>query len=185
MKKVYFSGGCFWCTEHDLKHIPGVQAVRPGYIQVQNSLHFLESNKIPTYENHTGYREGVEIEYDESEVSFKKLCQFFLDSIDPTDEGGQFFDRGESYKTGIFFGDSDQERSAAALLEELEKSKIFEKPICVQLLPFERFYVAEEYHRNYSEKNPQQYMRYRIGSGREDFVQSTCRLRNGIPWKEE
>jgi methionine-S-sulfoxide reductase len=83
-----FAGGCFWCVEHDLREVDGVVDAISGYAGGEGS---------PTYENHKGFVEAVEVIYDPAKTSFKKLCQFFLDHIDPTDGGGQFFDRGDSY----------------------------------------------------------------------------------------
>lgn len=163
-KQAIFAGGCFWCVEHDLRATSGVLDVTSGYV---------------------GERESVLVSYNESKTSFKKLCQFFLEHIDPTDAGGQFYDRGEHYKTGIFYSDEQEELIARELVKELDESKLFDKPIAVQVLPFGKFVKAEDYHQNYAEKNPQEYMRYRRGSGREDFVNQVCIIRNakGIVWK--
>jgi peptide methionine sulfoxide reductase msrA/msrB len=175
-----FAGGCFWCTEHDLHALPGVVAATSGYT---HSALDGASDFAPTYQNHIGFREAVRIEYSD-EITFKKLCQFFLDSIDPTDGGGQFHDRGESYKTAIYFSNDAEQKIAHGLIQELSDSKIFDKEICVDVLPAGEFFTAEDYHQKYSELNPEHYMNYRIGSGREAFVQTTCRLRNNIPWKD-
>ena len=132
-KKAYLAGGCFWCTEADLRALPGVIAVTSGYAggHVEN----------PTYEQvcngDTGHREAVEVEYDPAHITFKKLCQFFLDHIDPTDAGGQFYDRGESYKTAIYYSDEEEKKVALELLLELGESEIYDKPIVVEVLPKE------------------------------------------------
>jgi methionine-S-sulfoxide reductase len=187
MSVAIFAGGCFWCTEHDLRALPGVLSATSGYANsgLDSRLRGNDSvtSFVPTYHNHNGFREAVRIEYS-SETTFKKLCQFFLDSIDPTDGGGQFHDRGESYKTAIYFSNETEQKIAQDLLQELSDSKIFEKEVCVDVLPIGEFFEAEDYHQKYSELNPEHYMNYRIGSGREAFVQNTCRLRNNIPWKE-
>lgn len=175
-----FAGGCFWCTEHDLHALPGVLSATSGY--TRSALDGAASF-TPSYQNHQGFREAVRIEYS-NEITYKKLCQFFLDSIDPTDGGGQFHDRGESYKTAIYFSNEVEQKIAQDLLQELSDSNIFEKTICVDVLPIGEFFDAEDYHQKYSEVNPEHYMNYRIGSGREAFVQNTCRLRNNIPWKD-
>lgn len=176
-KSAYFAGGCFWCTESDLRKVDGVVDAVSGYAG---------SEGAPSYENHRGFREAVEISYDESKVTFKKLCQFFLDHIDPTDEGGQFFDRGESYKTAIYFQDEDEKRVAEGLIKELEESKIFDSSIAVQVLPFENFYKAEEYHQKYSSKNPAHYEAYKQGSGRGEFQAKVCAIRDEkrIAWRD-
>ncbi len=177
-KSVILAGGCFWCVEHDLRHAPGVVSVLSGYSGGENSM--------PTYEDHRGHREVVIVEYDTSKTSYKKIVQYFLDHIDPTDSGGQFADRGESYTPALFFDGSEEEAVARTVLQELTQSGVYAKPIVVGLLPRKPFYKAEEYHQNYAEKNPTHYGLYRLGSGRENFVGKTCAIREEkhIPWKE-
>lgn len=177
-----FAGGCFWCTEHDLREVPGVIDVISGYT-CENA----DREKLtPTYEDHQGCMEAVEVYYDPSKTSFKKLSQFFLDHIDPTDAGGQFFDRGESYKTAIFYKNEEEKNIALALLKELEDSKMYDKPIVVKVFPETKFYKAEEYHQRYAEKNPAHYVAYKEGSGRSDFQANVCMVRDEkkIQWTE-
>ena len=185
-KTAYFAGGCFWCTEHDLKEIPGVITAVSGY-----AGHTLEKTAAvperPSYDNHNGYREAVEIVYDPARVSFKKLCQFFLDHIDPTDAGGQFYDRGESYKTAIFYATDNEQETARALIQELQESNLYpNETIAVQVLPEGAFFKAEDYHQDYAEKNPTHYGMYAKGSGRVQFVAQTCAVRDQkkINWKD-
>ena len=177
-KSLILAGGCFWCVEHDLRGAEGVISVTSGYSGGESTN--------PTYENHTGHREVVLVEYDDTKTSFKKLVQFFLDHIDPTDDGGQFADRGESYKTGIFFETEEEKQIAEALLTELDESHVYDSKVNVEVLPRKTFYKAEEYHQDYAEKNPMHYSIYRQGSGRERFVQKTCAIRDEkhIPWKD-
>ncbi len=179
MNKVIFAGGCFWCVEHDLHEAPGVLAVVSGYSG--------GTTPNPTYENHGDHREAVEVEYNPSVTSFKKLSQFFLEHIDPTDPGGQFADRGESYQSAIFYSTDEEKDIAIALLKELNDSHIYDQPTAVEVLPAKVFYKAEEYHQNYAEKNPDHYARYRKGSGREDFVNRTCAIREEkhIVWSDQ
>lgn len=179
MKEALFAGGCFWCTEADLRKIDGVADVVSGYIG-------RSTDTTPTYENHKGFREGVKVIYDEEKISFKKLCQFFLDHIDPTDEGGQFYDRGEAYRTALYFSDEGEKSIATSLIEELAQSGIYEKPIVVEVLPKETFYDGEEYHQNYADKNPVRYELYKQGSGRVRFVNEVCQIREEkrIQWKD-
>lgn len=176
-KTLIVAGGCFWCIDHDLKEARGVVAVMSGYSggDIEN----------PTYENHTGHREAVLVEYDEEKTSYKKLLQYFIDHIDPTDAGGQFGDRGESYKTAIFYGNEDERSIACGILEELDASCIYEEKAKVEILERKNFYKAEEYHQDYADKNPMHYGMYRIGSGREGFVNKTCQIREEkrINWK--
>lgn len=176
-KKVYFAGGCFWCVEHDLKEATGVSEVISGYMGKSGN---------PSYMNHEGYREAVEVIYDPTITNFKKLTQYFLDHIDPTDQGGQFHDRGESYKSAIYYTNEEEEKIAHALLLELDESHVYDKPVFVDVLANDSFYKAEEYHQNYAEKNPVQYAGYRKGSGREDFTNRTCAIREEkkILWRD-
>ncbi len=178
IKNAIFAGGCFWCTESDLRKIDGVLDVVSGYSG--------ENVGNPTYENHEGYREAVSVTYDETKVSFKKLCQFFLDHIDPTDGGGQFYDRGESYKTAIYFENEEEKDIADGLLVELGESGLFDKPIAVDVLPKGYFYKAEEYHQDYADKNPVRYELYKQGSGRVTFVNQVCQVREErkIHWRD-
>lgn len=180
-KSLILAGGCFWCVEHDLRSAPGVTLVLSGYSGSET-----ESAIPPTYENHKGYREVVHVEYDEQKTTYKKLLQFFIDHIDPTDDGGQFGDRGESYKTAIFYQNEEERLTAKLVLKELDESHVYEGPSKIELLPRTRFYEAEEYHQQYAEKNPLKYDLYRNGSGREAFVNKTCKIREekNIAWKD-
>jgi len=172
-----FAGGCFWCTEHDLLEVKGVFAAVSGYAGGEGN---------PSYENHKGFREAVLVEYDPEVTSFKKLCQFFLDHIDPTDAGGQFYDRGGSYETAIYYKGEDEKKIARDLLIELGESGIYDDPIMVKVLPEEKFYPAEEYHQKYASKNPDHYDAYSRGSGRAEFVGRVCMIRDEkkIQWKD-
>lgn len=178
MNNAIFAGGCFWCTESDLRKVEGVTDVVSGYSGGDSSN--------PTYDNHTGHKEAVKVVYDASKTTFKKLSQFFLDHIDPTDASGQFFDRGSSYKTAIFYKDEDEKLIAERLLKELEYSKLYDNPIAVQVLKEMPFYTAEEYHQNYASKNPTHYYSYKDGSGRTEFQAKVCTIREqkGIKWRD-
>ncbi len=177
-KTLVLAGGCFWCVEHDLREAEGVVNVTSGYSGGES--------ENPTYENHTGHREVVLVEYDDSKTSYKKLLQFFIDHIDPTDDGGQFADRGESYRTAIYYETDEERKLAQGVLDELDVSGVYEKPHAVDLVPRKPFYQAEEYHQEYAEKNPTHYALYRSGSGREDFVNRTCQIRDEkkISWSD-
>jgi len=163
------AGGCFWCVEHDLREAEGVLSVTSGYSggETGNS----------TYESHAGHREVVLVEFDGMKTSYKKVLQFFIDHIDPTDDGGQFADRGESYKAAIYYENDEERVIAESVLKELDDSGVYDKPNVVEILPRKPFYKAEEYHQNYAEKNPTHYNLYRTGSGREEFVNRTCQIR--------
>ncbi|MEI8337920.1 MAG: peptide-methionine (S)-S-oxide reductase MsrA [bacterium] len=179
-KKEYaiFAGGCFWCVEHDLRNLDGVLDAVSGYTGGET--------KNPSYENHFGHLEAVKVIYDFNKTNFKKLCQFFLDNIDPTDAGGQFTDRGESYQTAIFYKTEDEKNIAQGLLKELDESKIYNNKVVVKILPEKEFFKAEEYHQRYAEKNPAHYNAYKEGSGRSNFQALTCAIRDQkkIQWKD-
>jgi peptide methionine sulfoxide reductase msrA/msrB len=179
MNTAIFAGGCFWCTEHDLKELPGVIDAVSGYSGGETAN--------PDYYNHGDHRESVQVTYDSNKINFKKLCQFFLDHIDPTDAGGQFYDRGESYKTAIFYKNDEEKAVTENLIQELQDSGLYpNETIAVQILPEKIFYKAEEYHQSYASKNPDHYGAYAKGSGRVQFVAQTCAVRDQkkINWKD-
>jgi methionine-S-sulfoxide reductase len=169
-KSLILAGGCFWCVEHDLHEASGVTAVSSGYsggISVS-----------PIYEAHEGHKEVVLVEYDDTKTTYKKLLQFFIDHIDPTDNGGQFGDRGQSYTTAIFYENDEEKIIAESVLKELNDSHVYDSPSQVEVLPRKVFYIAEEYHQKYADKNPLHYSLYRTGSGREGFINKTCQIRD-------
>lgn len=178
IKTLILAGGCFWCVEHDLRHAPGVIEVLSGYSGGEST--------DPSYEHHNGHREVVLVAYDDTLTTYKKVLQFFIDHIDPTDDGGQFGDRGASYKTAIYYETDEEKKVGEEVLHELDESKVYNAPHKVEILERKQFYKAEEYHQNYAEKNPFHYSLYRKGSGREDFVNRTCQIREEkhIPWRE-
>ncbi|OJF18362.1 MAG: methionine sulfoxide reductase, partial [Bacillaceae bacterium G1] len=128
----------------------------------------------PTYEEvcsgTTGHYEAVQITYDPSVISYGQLLDIFWRQIDPTDPGGQFHDRGDSYRTAIFYHNEEQRRLAEASKRALEASGKFDKPIVTAILPAGPFYPAEDYHQDYYKKNPVHYTAYKKGSGRADFI---------------
>ena len=120
----------------------------------------------------TGHVEAVQVKYDPTMISYEYLLKVFWRQIDPTDDGGQFADRGKQYRTAIFALDREQHALATASKRELEKSGIFKAPIVTEIRWAEPFYAAESYHQDYYKKDPANYKRYRKGSGREGFLQS-------------
>lgn len=178
VQSLVVAGGCFWCVEHDLREAPGVTIVTSGYSGGESVT--------PTYENHSGHKEVVCVEYDDTKTSYKKILQFFIDHIDPTDDGGQFGDRGKSYATAIFYENDEEKMIAENALKELNDSDVYDNTSKVELLERKPFYKAEEYHQNYADKNPTHYNLYRAGSGREGFVNKTCALREEkhVQWSE-
>lgn len=129
----------------------------------------------PTYEEvcsgTTGHFEAVQISFDQKEISYSKLLDIFWRQIDPTDSGGQFNDRGQSYQTAIFYHDEEQRRKAEASKQALIEKGCFQKPIATQILPAKTFFPAEEYHQDFYKKNSFRYTLYRQGSGRDKFIE--------------
>ena len=161
-----FAGGCFWCVESDFEKVPGVVQVISGY----TGGHTMN----PTYEEvsagGTGHVEAVQVLYDPMKVSYKDLLDYFWRHVDPTDPNGQFVDRGSQYRSVIFYHNEEQKRLAEESKAALEKSGRFHKPIVTQIVPFTKFYKAEEYHQDYYKKNPVRYKFYRWHSGRDQFL---------------
>src|SRR5262249_37287958 len=125
LEKATFAGGCFWCMEPSFKAQPGVAAVISGYTGGHK--------ENPTYEEvssgATGHVESIQVLYDPKKVSYEKLLEIFWHQIDPTDNGGQFADRGEQYRPGIFYHNEEQRRLAEKSKDDLAKSGRFDKPI--------------------------------------------------------
>lgn len=168
-EKATFAGGCFWCMEWPFDKLEGVISTVVGYTG--------GTVKNPTYEQvcsgTTGHAESIEITYDPSRVSYEKLLEVFWKNIDPTQENGQFADRGSQYRTAIFYHSEEQKLLAEASRDQLDKSGKFSKKIVTEIVPAREFYPAEEYHQEYYKKNPGHYQLYRSGSGRERFLEKT------------
>lgn len=168
METATFAGGCFWCMVEPFDQRPGIESVISGYTggHVEN----------PTYEevcsNTTGHVEAVQITFDPNIMPYEQLLNTFWQQIDPTDPGGQFNDRGESYQTAIFYHNEQQQQIAEKSKQELETSGKFSKPIATQILKAMPFYVAEENHQDYYKKQSFHYRLYKKGSGREDFIKN-------------
>lgn len=164
---AYFAGGCFWCTEADFEKLEGVSEAVSGYMG--------GTVEDPTYgqvsSDTTGHRETVEVHYDPDQVDYQQLLDAFWRMHDPTDAGGSFVDRGESYTSAIFFVNEEQQRLAAGSKAALEASGKFEEPIATVIEPADTFYPAEDYHQDYYVENPLRYRYYRGGSGRDRFIQ--------------
>ena len=158
-----FAGGCFWCVEADFDKVPGVLGTVSGY--TGGAL------KNPTYQTVTagasGHREAVRIVFDPKLVSYATLVEIFWRSVDPTDGGGQFCDRGESYATAIFANSREQKRIAEASKERLQKSAVPKRRVVTPIETAGVFYPAEDYHQDYYQKNPIRYNLYRYGCGRD------------------
>ncbi len=168
-RTAVFAGGCFWCMEPPFEEIDGVIDVKAGYTggDVEN----------PTYEQvtggATGHYEAVQVVYDPDVVDYDELLNVFWRQIDPTDDGGQFADRGSQYFTAIFYLDDEQKEKAEESKKQLDASGVFDKPVMTAILPAVPFYPAEEYHQDYARKNVLPYSRYKTGSGRTGFLERT------------
>lgn len=162
-----FAGGCFWCMVEPFEEMPGVQSIVSGYTGGEKPY--------PTYEEviskTTGHVEAVQITFDPNVFPYTKLLDLFWRQIDPTDAGGQFFDRGDTYITAVYYHNEEQEKLAEESRKELEESGRFSKQIVTKILPAKPFYPAEDYHQDYHKKNPAHYNRYKKGSGRADFIE--------------
>lgn len=162
-----FAGGCFWCVESDFEKLPGVREVISGYSG--------GNEENPTYKQvsggRTGHTESVQVYYDPLEISYQDLLQSFWRQIDPTDANGQFVDRGNQYRPAIFYHDEIQKKAAEDSLAALAQSGRYDKPIAIEIVAFERFYKAEEYHQDYYKKSPLKYKFYRYRSGRDQFLE--------------
>ncbi|RDI43082.1 peptide-methionine (S)-S-oxide reductase MsrA [Falsibacillus pallidus] len=163
-----FAGGCFWCMVKPFDEQPGIEKVVSGY-----TGGYTEN---PSYQEvcseTTGHFEAVQITFDPVLFPYEKLLEVYWQQIDPTDPGGQFYDRGRSYQTAIFYHSDQQKEIALRSKEELERSGKFNKPIATEILPAKAFYPAEEYHQKYYKKNPSHYNAYHKGSGRESFIKT-------------
>ncbi len=163
-KTAIFAGGCFWCVESDFDNVPGVLNTVSGYIG--------GTTDNPTYKNHTTgmHREAVEITYDPATVSYEKLLDVFWRSVNPTDAGGQFCDRGHSYTTAIYALDDTQTSLASESKARLEAAGTLSKPVVTPIEPAAEFWPAEGYHQDYYQKNPIRYKFYRTSCGRDKQV---------------
>jgi peptide methionine sulfoxide reductase msrA/msrB len=168
-KTAIFGGGCFWCMEPPFEQLEGVIDVMAGYSG--------GDEKNPTYEEvssgRTAHIESVRVVYDPEKISYKELLDTFWRYIDPTDPGGQFADRGDHYKTAIYYSDQEEKKIAEQSRKELGESGVFERPIATAILPVKPFYPAEEYHQDYYKKNVAHYEAYKVGSGRAGFLERT------------
>ncbi len=160
-----FAGGCFWCVEADFEKLPGVTKAESGYIggKVAN----------PTYEEvsagRTGHAEAVRVWYDPQQVTYDQLLDFFWHHVDPTVKDRQFCDVGSQYRTAIFYENDAQRAAAEASKAVLEKSGRFPR-IYTEIAPAGTFYLAEDYHQDYYQKNPIRYRYYRTSCGRDARV---------------
>lgn len=178
IQTVVLAGGCFWCVEADFESVPGVVEAVSGYAG--------GTTVNPTYRDvtrgGTGHYEVVEITYDADRVSFERLLELFFRSVDPTDAGGQFCDRGESYRTAVFVENASERQTAERVLAEAQAE--LGQRIVTPILDRTEFYVAEDYHQDYylgnsliltrggPKRQSEAYKFYREGCGRDDRIRA-------------
>ena len=161
---MYVAGGCFWCVEEVYEKVEGVLSVYSGYSggHVEN----------PTYQEvvlgNTGHIEAAEINYDSSLVNEEQLVKLLFLNIDPFDEGGQFCDRGYSYKSAFFTSDENLKEIINNYILKIENNH--NQKVQTLVLPFKNFYLAEDYHQDYYKKNPIRYNYYKYSCGREQRI---------------
>lgn len=145
-KKIVLAGGCFWGLEELIRKQPGVINTTAGYSggEVEN----------PTYTNHEGHAEAVEIEYDSEKTTYKKLLDFFFQIHNPTTLNQQGNDRGTSYRSAIFYANAEEKKEAENFIDIVNNSKRWKDPVVTSTEPLVKFYPAEEYHQDYLQKNP-------------------------------
>jgi peptide-methionine (S)-S-oxide reductase len=152
LEKATLGGGCFWCTEAVYKQMKGVLEVVPGY----SGGHVKNPSYREVTTGRTGHAEVVQITFDPEAVSYAKILEVFFLMHDPTTLNRQGNDIGTQYRSVIFFHNGEQERTAREAIELLEKNRIYHDPVVTEVVPFEAFYLAEDYHHNYFERNKNQ-----------------------------
>lgn len=168
-KTAVFAGGCFWCMVEPFDSLPGIEAVISGFTggHVEN----------PTYNQvvsgQTGHTEAVEITYDPEKISYAELVEIYWRQTDPTDVGGQFADRGDSYRPVIYYEGEEERQIAEKSKQNLQENGPFKEPIVVTIEPKETFYAAEESHQDFYKKQPIHYARYSVRSGRAAFLKKS------------
>ena len=163
-----FAGGCFWCVEARFDKVKGVKQTLSGFAGGKISH--------PSYkevsQGKTKHVEAVQVTFNPEEISYKDLLNIYWRSIDPTDSGGQFVDRGRQYRPLIFYHNEAQKKVAIESKKKLSQSGRFKQAITVEIMPYSTFFKAEEYHQNYHKKNPLSYWFYNRRSGRVDFLKT-------------
>lgn len=164
--KATFAGGCFWCMEPPFATLDGVISVTSGYTG--------GPQESPTYADvcagFTHHLEAVQILFDPAQISYTQLLEVFWRNVDPTDPEGQFVDAGAQYRTAIFYHDESQRDLAEASKARLAASGRYDAPLVTEIRPAMPFYPAEDYHQDYSRKNPIRYKLYRSSSGRDRYL---------------
>lgn len=152
LKTAVFAGGCFWCTEAVFQRLRGVKSVESGYAG--------GSIPNPTYEQvsqgNTGHAEAIKFEYDPALITYYDLLEVFFATHDPTQLNRQGADVGTQYRSAIFYADEEQRVEAEEFIKQVEADKVFSEPVVTTLEKLVEFYPAEDYHKNYFNKNQNQ-----------------------------
>ena len=177
--EIVLAGGCFWCMEHDLESLEGINNVKSGYSggDILN----------PTYENHEGHQEVVLVNYDSNIIELETILRAYFRNIDPFDGEGQFCDRGDSYKPVIFYEDLDEaDESKNALISASRELGVSVDKIKVALKSRNKFWVAEEYHQDFAKNNELKYKFYRYACGRDKRLDQVWgeKAKKTIAWSE-
>jgi peptide-methionine (S)-S-oxide reductase len=158
-----FAGGCFWCMEPPYDELEGVISTTSGYTGGQK--------KGPTYEEvssgRTGHAEAVEIVYDPDKITYAELLRIFWRNIDPTTPDRQFCDKGNQYRSAVFYHNDEQKHLAEESRRTIERTKSFQDPIVTEIVQAGTFYPAEEYHQDFYQKNPVRFKLYKFACGRD------------------
>lgn len=149
LKKAYIAGGCFWGMEDLFRKRPGIKDTEVIYLG--------GTNDNPTYRNHPGHAEGIELTYDPTETSFKNILDYFFRIHNPTTVDRQGNDVGTSYRSAIFFQNEEEKKVAEEVIAIVNNSEKWDAKVVTTLEPFTKAWVAEEYHQDYLEKHPNGY----------------------------
>lgn len=160
MEKATFGGGCFWCTEAIFQRLKGINSAIPGY----SGGDLPNPSYEEVSEGETGHAEAVQIEFDPKVIPFKKILEVFFYTHDPTTPNQQGNDFGPQYRSAIFYHSAKQKSDSDEFIQDLAGKKVFDRPIVTEVLPFKNFYEADDYHKNYYERNKNaMYCSYVIG----------------------
>ncbi|MEB3172377.1 MAG: peptide-methionine (S)-S-oxide reductase MsrA [Cyanobacteriota bacterium] len=183
-QQAVLAGGCFWCLEHDLETLPGVLDVESGYSGGQLAN--------PSYRQvsagGTGHQEVVRVRFDPERIRYATLLRAYWRNIDPLDGGGQFCDRGSSYRPVIFTASAEQAKDAAASVKQAARELgVAPARLAVVVKPLQRFWPAEAYHQDYAKRNTPQYTYYRWACGRDRRLNALwgSRARQAVPWSSK
>lgn len=183
LETMLVAGGCFWCVEADLEKLPGVIEVVSGYAG--------GTIEDPTYENYSqgGHREVVEVTYNPALVTFEEILIYAMKHMDPTDDDGSFYDRGESYSPAFYYENDEQKNIIEKLINEVNQNGPYSKPLAIDVEKRPKFWAAEDYHQDYYKGtlSAVKYKYYRNASGRDDFIEENWGKETSpnLPWREQ